>query len=86
MLIALEQINNISNSLDEKLDKNSATVEGLDMFIQALKLQCSKFSGKNVSKFELKNFLIQFSNCTCSIKSKGTKLSLLKDYLTGYTS
>ena len=58
------------------------------MFIQAPKLQCSKFSGgkKKVSKFEFKNFVIQFSKCTCSIKSTRTKLSLLKGYLTGYAS
>ena len=52
MLIALEQINISSNPSDEKFDKNSTTIEGLGMFIQAPKLQCSKFSGKNVSKFE----------------------------------
>ena len=67
MLIALEQINISSNPSDENLDKNSTTIEGLNMFIQAPKLQCSKFSGKNVSKFEFKNFLIQFSNGTFSI-------------------
>ena len=52
MLIALEEMNIYNNPSDEKLDKNSTTIEGLDMFIQAPKLQCSKFSGKSVSKFE----------------------------------
>ena len=56
MLIAQEQINISSNPSDEKLDKNSTTIEGLDMFIQAPKLQCSKFSGKTLANLNLKIF------------------------------
>ena len=37
MLTVLGQINNSSNPSDENLDKNSTTIEGLDMFIQAPK-------------------------------------------------
>lgn len=48
------------------------------------KLQCATFSGINPSKFEFKNFISQFKNCTDSVKSGKSKLALLKGYLSDY--
>ncbi len=86
MLHALEKVNIISTPTDDKREKNSTTVEDLEMHFQTPKLQCTTFSGKNVDKFEFKNFLIQFPNYACSIKSKRTKTVLLKRFLIGYGS
>lgn len=49
------------------------------------KLQCATFSVINPSKFEFKNFIAQFNNCSNSINSNKAKLPLLKSYLAGYT-
>ena len=57
MLHALEKVNICSIPTDDKLEKNSTTVEGLQRYIQ-----CTKFSGKNMTKkisespHPLKNF------------------------------
>ena len=50
------------------------------------KLQCSQFSGKDVDKLELKNFLIQFQNCVDAGGNLpgSAKLTYLRSYLTGY--
>ena len=45
MLNAFEQINISGNLSDNKVEKNSATVQGLEMYFQVPKLQCTKFSG-----------------------------------------
>ena len=86
MLHALQKVNVDSNPSDDRIIRNIMIVEDLEMYFQTPKLQCTTFSGKNVDKFEFKKFLIQFSNCTCFIKSKRVKLSLLKSFLTGYAS
>ena len=74
MLHALEKVNVDSNPSDDRIKRN-ITTEDLEMYFQTPKLQGRKFSGKNVDKFEFKNFFIQLSNCTCSISSKKAKLS-----------
>ena len=50
------------------------------------KIQCTKFCGDGVGKFEFKNFLAQFENCVTSVESPKVKLSFLKVFLTGYAS
>ena len=64
--------------------QNSTTEQ--QQYTHMPKIQCTKFSGEEVGKFEFKNFLAQFENCVTSVKSQKVKISLLKSFLTGYTS
>ena len=77
-----ESINNVSvdlfnNSIAEAISnmQNNALVP---------KMNCQKFSGKNVDKFDFKNFLTNFQNCTANIRSDALKLSYLRSLLTDY--
>ena len=48
------------------------------------RLKCEKFSGKDSNKFEFKNFLSQFDNCTNKMTSGAAKLSYLRSCLSDY--
>ena len=77
--------NNLSNSNDN--DNNAeliAVISSLQSQSFVLKMQCIKFSGKNVEKFYFKNFLEQFQNCSANIKSDSAKLAYLRSLVTEY--
>lgn len=78
-----DRLADIENSIENPTTsrKNEPTSVPL---LSVPKLQCATFSGINPSKFEYKNFIAQFKNCTESIDSGRAKLALLKGYLSDY--
>ena len=77
-LTGLEE--NISSSNTETVPGQKPQVPLAASCFSAPKLQCVKFSGIRASKFEFKNFLVQFENCVDAVHSKKAKLSLLKSF------
>ena len=89
----------IEEGLDQNIANNSLNVSqisnsNVDALANAIasfqanslipKVQCSKFSGKTTSRFEYKNFLIQFKNCTSNMTSDSAKLTYLRTCLTDF--
>lgn len=68
------------------LPQNSNLADQIQFQAPGPRQQCTKFSSSEFSKFELKNFLVQFENCVTLVNSEKAKLSLLKGFLTGYAS
>ena len=64
--------------------QNGTTEQQLYTYVP--KIQCTKFGGKVIGKFEFQNFQAQFENCVTSVESPKVKLSLLKGFLTSYAS
>ena len=85
MLSEIESIVSTPPSLPPSAPIQNGTTEQ-QLCTHVPKIQCAKFSGEEVGKFKLKNFLAQFENCVTSVESPKVKLSLLKCFLTGFAS
>ena len=77
------QLNN-SGNVNNNNDELVAAISSLQSQSFVPKLQCVKFSGQRVEKFEFKNFLEQFNNCSANIRSDSAKLSYLRSLLYDY--
>ena len=91
-----ERLDTIENAVNNNSNNNSILSQSNDMnslanaisSLQASslvpKITCGKFSGKGNDRFEFKNFMQQFENCTANMKSESAKLAYLRTCLTDF--
>ena len=83
-IVGLNNSNNTSTVEDNNFKSLVGAIAGLQNNAITPKLTCNKFSGKTNNKFEYKNFMVQFTNCTANMTMNSAKLAYLRSCLSDF--